>query len=250
VKRYAFAIVVVALAGLGMSSRGQTATALPAGFVQLKEVAPTVRQDMRYATTFNFTGKRLPGYEAADCILWRPAAEALARAEARFAAQGFHLKVYDCYRPARAVRAFLAWSRMPDQDTRKSVFYPDLDKRWLFALGYIATRSKHSLGIAIDVGLVRAEEANQPTPTDAGRCDGPFEMRARESSLDFGTAYDCFSKVSETLHPAISLQARANRNRLLRILKDEGFANYFREWWHFEFRSSAAPDKAYDFLVR
>lgn len=223
---------------------------MPAGFVRLSEVAPTIRQDMRYAGPFNFTGKRVPGYEAAECILWRPAAEALARVQAGLTAEGFHLKVYDCYRPARAVRAFAAWSKAPGEDTQKPVFYPDLDKSRLFALGYIATRSKHSLGIAVDLGLVRVDEADRPAPPNAGRCDGPFDRRAGESSLDFGTAYDCFSVLSATKNPAVSGEARENRDRLLRALGREGFRNYSREWWHFEFHSPAAPTEPYDFPVR
>jgi D-alanyl-D-alanine dipeptidase len=239
-------------AAMFLVAAGVTAAerASPQGFVRLRDVAPTIRQDMRYAGPFNFTGKPVPGYEAPECILWRPAAEALARAQARLASQGLHLKVYDCYRPARAVRAFLAWSKTPGEDTAKDVFYPDLEKRRLFALGYISARSKHSLGIAVDVGLVRADEADRPTGGDAGRCDGPFERRAAESSLDFGTAFDCFSDLSATKNPAISTAARVNRDRLLRALGREGFRNYVREWWHFELQSPGAPVEPLDFPVR
>ena len=241
--------IVLAFGSLATAARGAD-NALPAGFVRLDEIAPTIRQDMRYAGAFNFTGRRVPGYEATRCILWRPAAEALARAQTQLTPDGFRLKVYDCYRPARAVRAFVAWSRAAGEDRLKSVFYPDLDKARLFALGYIAAYSKHSLGIAVDIGLVRADEPEQPTPTGAGRCDGPFEARAQESSLDFGTAFDCFSELSATWQKDISAPARANRDRLLRALKSAGFHNYSREWWHFELRRPDAPTMPYDFLVR
>jgi zinc D-Ala-D-Ala dipeptidase len=241
--------IAFAFAGSLTAARGEN-NALPAGFVRLDEIAPTIRQDMRYAGAFNFTGRRVPGYEAARCILWRPAADALARAQAQLTAEGFHLKVYDCYRPARAVQAFFAWSQAPGEDRLKSVFYPDLDKGRLFALGYIAAYSKHSLGIAVDIGLVRADEADQPTPSDAGRCDGAFDARARESGLDFGTAFDCFSELSATSNKDISAPARANRGRLLRALTSEGFRNYSREWWHFELNRPDVPTTPRDFLVR
>ncbi|MGP0095248.1 MAG: M15 family metallopeptidase [Xanthobacteraceae bacterium] len=241
--------IAFAFIGLLTAARGED-NVLPAGFIRLDEIAPTIRQDIRYAGAFNFTGRRVPGYEAPRCILWRPAAEALARAQAQLTAEGFHLKVYDCYRPARAVQAFVAWSQAPGEDRLKSVFYPDLDKGHLFALGYIAAYSKHSLGIAVDIGLVRADEAEQPTPSGAGRCDGAFEVRARESSLDFGTAFDCFSELSATSNKNISAPARANRGRLLRALKSEGFRNYSREWWHFELNRADAPTTPRDFLVR
>jgi D-alanyl-D-alanine dipeptidase len=228
---------------------------LPLGFVRLADVAPSIRQDIRYAGPFNFTGRRLAGYDAAQCILWRPAAEALARAEARLAAEGFHLKVYDCYRPVRAVRAIVGWANEPRQDGLKPVFYPDVEKSRLFALGYIAAYSKHSRGIAVDVGLVGAEVPNGALPPgaqprQAGRCDGPFAARTRESDLDLGTAYDCFSPLSATRHPAVSAAARLNRDRLKQALAREGFQNYFREWWHFEYRSPGEPTQHYDFPIR
>jgi D-alanyl-D-alanine dipeptidase len=223
---------------------------LPPGFVRLVDVAPHIRQDIRYAGAFNFTGKRLAGYDAAQCILWRPAAEALARAEARLAADGFHLKVYDCYRPARAVRAIVGWANETRQDGLKPVFYPDVEKSRLFALGYVAFYSKHSRGIAVDVGLVGADAPNGALSPQAGRCDGPFATRVRESDLDLGTAYDCFSPLSATRHPAVSAAARQNRDRLKQALGREGFQNYFREWWHFEYRSPAEPMTHYDFPIR
>ena len=225
--------------------------ALPPGFVRLADIAPKIRQDIRYAGAFNFTGQRVPGYDAAQCVLWRPAAEALGRAEARLAAQGFHLKVYDCYRPVRAVRAIVAWVREPRADQLKGVFYPDVDKSSLFALGYIAAHSKHSRGIAVDVGLVAGDEPQErPVPAKAGRCDGPFAARARETDLDLGTAFDCFSPASATRHPGISSAARANRATLKAALAREGFQNYFREWWHFEYRSPAEPTQPFDFPIR
>ena len=156
------------------------AEALPPGFVRLHEVAPSIRQDIRYAGRFNFTGQVVPGYERAECILRDRVAKALAGAQTRLSAEGFALKVYDCYRPVRAVRAFAAWSRSPGGDAMRSVFYPALDKSSLFALGYIAPHSRHSLGTAVDVGLVRADESDGSAASTGGRCDGPFEQRAGE----------------------------------------------------------------------
>jgi zinc D-Ala-D-Ala dipeptidase len=229
------------------SGRGQEA--LPAGFVRLRDVAPSIRQDIRYASPFNFTGRTVPGYERAECIARDRVAKALARAQTRLLTDGFALKVYDCYRPLRAVRAFATWSISPGGDTMKSIFYPALDKSRLFALGYIAPHSRHSIGIAIDVGLVRAGDDDGSPPRTGGRCDGPFEQRVNESGLDFGTAYDCFSDRSATASPNISPAARDNRDRLRRALAAEGFRNYSREWWHYEFDAPSAT-RAYDFPVR
>jgi D-alanyl-D-alanine dipeptidase len=241
-------LIAVLTAGWLWPAHAEQAT-LPAGFVRLREIAPTIRQDIRYAGAFNFIGRRVPGYEAAECILWRPAAEALAQAQERLIRDGYHLKVFDCYRPERAVRAFVAWSKSAESDRMARVFSPQIDKSRLFALGYIAARSKHSLGTAVDLGLVRADEPDRPTPADAGACDGPFPARAPESSLDFGTAYDCASPLSATTSAAVTFNARQNREQLVRALAGS-FRNYWKEWWHFEFTGAPQPARAYDFPVR
>ena len=222
---------------------------LPPGFVRLSEVAPGVRQDVRYARAFNFMGQVVPGYDGPQCILLRPAAKALLQAEAGLEAEGFALKVYDCYRPVRAVKAFAAWAKAPGGDGMKAVFFPGFGKSALFALGYIASHSRHSLGATVDAGLVRRDEETL-VPETGGRCDGPFEQRAQESTLDMGTAYDCFSVRSATASAEISASARANRERLRNALEKAGFRNYSREWWHFEFAGGPAPTASHDFPVR
>jgi D-alanyl-D-alanine dipeptidase len=223
---------------------------LPAGFVRLADVAPGIRQDIRYARVYNFTGRVVTGYEAPQCILLRPVAKALLAAEAQLEADGYALKVYDCYRPVRAVKAFAAWAKAPDGDGMKAVFYPGFDKSALFALGYIASHSRHSLGTAIDVGLIRHDDAEALLPETGGRCDGPFEQRARESTLDMGTAYDCFSARSATASAQISAAARANRERLRSVLEVAGFRNYAREWWHFEYVAGPPSRASHDFPVQ
>jgi D-alanyl-D-alanine dipeptidase len=223
---------------------------LPHGFVRLGEVAPGIRQDMRYARSFNFTGGVVPGYDGPQCILLRPAAMALQRAEALLEAEGFMLQVYDCYRPVRAVKAFAAWAQRRGGDSMKAVFFPGFDKAALFALGYIAAHSRHSLGTTVDIGLVRRDDGEVLAPETGGRCDGPFEARARESTLDMGTAYDCFSTRSATASPQIPAEARANRERLRRAMEKAGFRNYAREWWHFEYVAGPSQTVAHDFPVQ
>jgi zinc D-Ala-D-Ala dipeptidase len=230
--------------------RAEPPPPLPAGFVHLGEVAPGIRQDMRYARAFNFTGRVVPGYDAPQCILVGHAAKALLRAEAQLDAEGYALKVYDCYRPMRAVKAFAAWAKTPGGDAMKAVFFPGFDKSALFALGYIALHSRHSLGTAIDVGLVRRDDTEELSPETGGRCDGPFEQRAQESTLDMGTAYDCFSARSATASAQISAPARANRERLRSALEKAGFRNYSREWWHFEYVAGPPPGASRDFPVK
>lgn len=222
---------------------------LPEGFVRLRELGPAIRQDIRYATPFNFTGAVVDGYGKAECLLTRAAAQALIRAEARLARQGYGLKLFDCYRPARAVRAFNAWVKARSGPGLGHVFHPGIARGDLVALGYIGATSSHSRGSTVDVGLVRADEPPLPTPADAGACDGPPAMRPRETSLDLGTSFDCFSPRSAAAHPGATAEARRNRDILAAALKAEGFRGYGKEWWHFTLAKEPFPKTAFDFPI-
>jgi len=220
------------------SPAAQAQGRLPPGFVYVRDVAPGIRQDMRYAGANNFTGHPLPGYDAGECVLRRAAAEALARVAADLARQGFMLKVYDCYRPARAVRAMARWASEPFATPDTSRFYPGLDKRQLFALGYIASHSAHARGVAVDLTVVpgnAAPAARFDATARYGSCAGPAAQRAPDDSLDMGTAFDCFSTRSYTRGGSITAAQRAHRQILLDAMRRHGFVNYFREWWHFSY---------------
>lgn len=221
---------------------------LPDGWVRLSEIAPGIAQDIRYARDFNFTAEVVPGYQAPACILRRDAAEALARVEARLQAQGFRLLVFDCYRPARAVRAFMDWTGGKGPDLG-AVFFPGLARGDLVPQGYIARDSSHSRGATVDVGLERAGAPVLRAEAGPGlRCDGPPAERPRETSLDLGTSFDCFSPLSGA-GAAVSTEARENRARLARAMQAEGFRGYDREWWHFRL-PGAGTDEAAHFAVR
>jgi D-alanyl-D-alanine dipeptidase len=208
------------------SSETTRCIALPPGFVRLAEVAPGIVQDIVYASPDNFTGRPVPGYEAADCWLREEAAHALARVAARAEEQGVHLVVYDGYRPQRAVDAFVKWADDPTDELAKAAYYPDTDKSRLIAEGYIGLSSFHSTGLAVDVGLLARDKA----------------------ALDFGTPFDFFGPRSATAHPAIGDGARINRLRLLGLMEAESFENYPREWWHFRL-CGFAPAPAYDLAI-
>lgn len=232
---------------LAASCLSAAADDLPAGFVRLGDVAPNIRQDMRYARDFNFTGSVVPGHERGACILTNEAAEALAVAEVSLNSQGYALVTYDCYRPVRAVQSFVRWVNGDDADAMFDVFVPGLPRRELIKLGYIASRSSHSRGSTVDVGLVRIGDPDFE-PTSAGRCDGPMDVRARESSLDMGTAYDCFSPKSGA-DGDVSAEAKANRAILLDAMAAAGFNNYAPEWWHFTLAGEPHRNESFDFPV-
>jgi D-alanyl-D-alanine dipeptidase len=149
------------LLALTALSAPAAAGSLPRDFVYLRDIAPGIAQDMRYAGPNNFTGRPVPGYGAAECVLRADVARALAHVEADLARQQLGLKVYDCYRPARAVAAFARWAKSADDGATKR-FYPALDKRALFNGGYIAAHSAHSGGNAVDLTLIARGAAPAP----------------------------------------------------------------------------------------
>ena len=225
---------------------GAEADKLPAGFVYLRDVAPSIAQDMRYAGPDNFTGKPVPGYDAAECVLKRSAAEALKRAQEKAQALGLTLKVYDCYRPVRAVKAFLAWAAAPG-DARAQRYYPHLRKSQLVP-GYIAPRSGHSTGFAADLTLAPANAAAEAPSTADQDCTAPAADRGPETSLDMGTAFDCFDPKANTASPLVTPEQHKTRMLLKGILEGAGFKNYPGEWWHFSY-AGANGTQAHDFPV-
>ena len=228
------------------------AGSLPKGFVYLRDVDPTIVQDIRYAGSHNFVGRPIKGYLAAECILSSPAANALALVQKRLAAKKLSLIVWDCYRPKRAVADFLAWSRDPTHAEMKAEFYPRTDKANLFALGFIATRSAHSRGSTVDIGIVPADVSSAPSrdpsqPLKA--CTAPKGERFEDGTIDFGTGPDCLDVLANTSSPLVGAVARANRQMLKSAMREAGFRAYFREWWHFEFINQPFTD-GFDFDVR
>jgi D-alanyl-D-alanine dipeptidase len=227
--------------------------AIPSGFVYLRDVDPGILQDVRYAGPNNFTGKPVPGYKAAECILLLPVAQALKRVQADLAAQKLSLKVYDCYRPQRAVQAFLQWAGDGNDDALSRRFHPLLNKSELFVERYISAASGHSRGNAVDLTLVQLPAKPQAAfdpQRSYGPCTGPIEERAPDNSVDMGTSFDCFDPRSRTASPEISVQQRRWRMTLVSAMERHNFKNYAGEWWHFTYQM---PDDAalqsYDFPI-
>jgi len=222
---------------------------LPQGLVRLRDVDATIAQDMRYATTNNFTGRPLPGYDAGQCILARAAALALKRVQADLARENLSLKVYDCYRPTRAVAAMAHWAAdsHASADTRR--FYPALKKDRLFALGWIAAHSAHSRGVAVDLTVVTKGSPQPAFDPNAhyGSCAGAAAARAPDNSLDMGTGYDCFDPLAHPYNGRIRGKQRANRMKLRKPMIAAGFKGLETEWWHFTLRNEPYPETFFDF---
>ena len=242
----------LALTMLWLPALALAGTTLPRGFVYLRDVDPTIVQDVRYAGSHNFVGRPIRGYLAAECILSVSAANALALAQKRLAEKKLSLIVWDCYRPKRAVADFFAWSRDPAHAEMKAEFYPRTDKQKLFALGYIAIRSAHSRGSTVDLGIVPSGVSSAPPPDPSQplkACTSPKGERLEDGTTDFGTGYDCLDVLASTSSPLVGALARANRQMLKSIMREAGFRPYFREWWHFQLVNAPFTD-GFDFEVR
>jgi len=223
-----FAVLALIVACLALTKANADET-MPAGFVDAATVVPGLVVDMRYFGSNNFVGRPIDGYEAPRCIVTRQAAEALARVQAELKGDGLGLKVFDCYRPARAVAEFVRWAADPADTAMKAEYYPDLAKSELFPKGYIAERSGHSRGSTADLTLVRLDD---------------------KSELPMGTGYDFFSERSWPTDPNQPPEARANRRRLSKIMQRHGFKPYAHEWWHFTLADEPYRDTYFDFPVR
>lgn len=215
----------------------RTAPTAPAGviardvfaFEDAGAVIPGLVVEMRYFGSENFVGRRIAGYEAPICLLTQEAVRSLSAVQERLNSLGLGLKVFDCYRPKRAVDNFVAWARTPTDQARKADYYPNVDKSMLFELGYIAERSGHSRGSTLDVTMIN-------TRTGA--------------EVDMGSPYDLFDPISWPASTAVSRAAQANRMLLQDTMIQAGFRPLKEEWWHFTLDTEPYPETYFDFVVK
>ena len=187
---------------------------LPEGWIYANRLDPSIEAELRYAGNDNFTGYPVEGYEADDVVILREdAARALAAAQRELAEQGLGIRVYDAFRPTRAVADFVAWSKS-DEDATRAKYYPDLRKDQLFELGYIAEKSGHSLGGTVDLTLVDL---------------------ATGAPLDMGGPFDFFGERSHYETSGLTPQQTANRLILHEAMLRQGFEQYPLEWWHYSY---------------
>ena len=197
-------------------------------FVVLGEFIPGIVQEIRYYSSFNFVGDRIDGYEEPCALLLKEAARALKAVSNEVNVIGYRLKVFDAYRPATAVRHFVMWG-IEDLDLRmKPYFYPDLMKQELFSKGYIASRSSHSRGSAVDLTLL--------------------DMRTGKE-LDMGSPFDLFSEISHPDSTLVTEEQHQNRMLLQDVMVRNGFVPIDCEWWHFSLKNEPYPDTYFDFPV-
>ncbi len=183
--------------------------------------------DIRYATHNNFMGRPIAGYAANKCIVSNAVADVLLLAQEKALTAGYSLIVFEAYRPLKAVEDIVQWSLNADTQNKER-FYPDIDKDTLFDQGYIALRSTHTRGAAIDVTLINP---------------------ITKEELGMGTEFDFFGSTSHTASEDISTSSKNNRRLLLSIMESSGFVNYDKEWWHFTLKDEPFPNTYFDFDI-
>ena len=242
---------LVVLVGCRKSSTGETAVSATddtSQFVTLTDVVPDAILEIRYFGTYNFVGDRIDGYLEPTALLTKQAADSLRAVSDDVISQGDRLKIYEAYRPQKAVDHFVRWAEDIADVRMKAFFYPDLDKNVLFPQEYISARSGHSRGSTLDLTL--------------------FDM-ATEKELDMGGTFDWFGPES---HPGFcgnpetgeytgdngkspvgrSITAEQFRNRMIlrTAMLRHGFKPFPTEWWHFTLKDEPFPDTYFTFPVR
>lgn len=214
--RLVLAFCLLASAGCAHAEPGREA------FPDVTALAPDVIVEARYVGDDNFVGRPVDGYDANKCLLTKEAAAALAAAQADLSAFGLRFRIYDCYRPQRAVDHFVRWAQDENDTARKADYYPNVPKDELFERGYIAEKSGHSRGSTVDLTI---------------------------EGLDMGSPWDFFDEKSHTEYESLPAQARANRLFLKTLMSRHGFNNYAKEWWHFTLNDEPFPETWFNFPV-
>ena len=197
-------------------------------FVLLADYVPSVIQEIRYHSTYNFIGDRINGYEDPVALCTRECARALNNVASELFVRGYRLKIFDAYRPTTAVKHFVLWG-IEDEDQRmKPYFYPEIDKTDTFKLGYIASRSSHSRGSTVDLTLLDMTTGKE---------------------VDMGSPFDYFGERSHPSYTGITPDQYDARMLLSHAMERAGFEPYECEWWHFTLIDEPYPDTYFSFPV-
>ena len=200
---------------------------IPKEFLYLEQYIPHIVIDLKYFTNNNFIGSKINGYKSNKCIITKDAAKALKHVQNDLKHFGYGIKIYDAYRPQKAVDHFVKWARKSNI-TKKSIHYPNINKKLLFKEGYIASKSGHSRGSTIDLTIVDINNGEE---------------------LDMGTIYDFFGEESWVNYSELSINQKTNRALLQSVMKKYGFKSLKEEWWHFTLHNEPFSDKYFNFNV-
>ena len=195
-------------------------------FVLLSDAVPDAILEIRYYSTYNFVGKRIAGYEEPIALLTKEAATKLKEVSDEMIEKGYRLKIYDAYRPQKAVNNFVEWAKDVNDVKMKKYFYPDLDKEVLFPQMYIMEYSGHTRGSTVDLTL--------------------FDMNT-EKEVDMGGTFDYFGEESHPDYKGITDEQYNNRMILREAMMSHGFKPLETEWWHFTLEDEPFKDTYFTF---
>ncbi|WP_339341622.1 M15 family metallopeptidase [uncultured Polaribacter sp.] len=201
---------------------------LPKNFVYLEDIVPSIRIELRYFSNNNFIGKPIDGYNSNSLIITEETAKSLKKIQQELLQKELSLKIFDGYRPQKAVDHFVRWVQVLKDTLMKAQFYPKVKKNNLLKNGYIAERSGHSRGSTIDLTIIN---------TKTGK------------ALDMGSAYDFFGIQSHPLYQNISKKQKNNRMLLRNTMLNHGFTPYENEWWHFTLKKEPFPNTYFTFPI-
>lgn len=225
-------------------------TVLPAGFVYLHEIDPSIIIDMKYAGNDNFIGRKINGYLVPVAILTKEAAVALSNVQNELKQHGYSLVVYDAYRPEKAVKQFINWAETDNQKT-KMVFYPYIEKAQIIPFGYVATKSSHSRGSTVDVTIISLSHTVKPVNIkNRTLLDGTKILYRDDGTEDMGSFFDLFDTASHYGSAKIDHLATNKRRFLRDIMTKHHFLPLEKEWWHYTLDNEPFPNTYFDFDIK
>ena len=201
---------------------------LPKNFVYLEDIVPSIRIELRYFSNNNFIGKPIDGYNSKSLIITEETAKSLKKIQQELLQKELSLKIFDGYRPQKAVDHFVRWVQVLKDTLMKAQYYPKVKKNNLLKNGYIAERSGHSRGSTIDLTIINNKTGK---------------------ALDMGSTYDFFGIQSHPLYQNISKKQKNNRMLLRNTMLNHGFTPYENEWWHFTLKKEPFPNTYFTFPI-
>lgn len=223
---------------------------LPQGFVYVDTINKSIQQQIRYNSSENFIGTVIDGYLASRAIMTEKAAQALSNVQDECLSEGFCLVIYDSYRPQKAVNHFSRWSKDPTDNKTKDVYYPTIDKKNVFDLGYIAEKSGHSRGSTVDLSIISTSNVlKEPELTWRTLEDGTVVSFLDDNTVDMGSSFDLMDEVSAHASIRVNTKQRENRAFLLSKMQKHGFIMLDEEWWHYTLKDEPFPNTYFDFDV-
>ncbi|HEY5556807.1 M15 family metallopeptidase [Acetobacterium sp.] len=200
----------------------------PEDFVDISLEIPEIVTDVKYFTGENFAGEKIDGYDAPIVLLTEKATIALSRVQKQLVKKGYGIKVYDGYRPKRAVEHFIRWVNTKENGKTNDFYYPGMTRLEVFHGGFIAKKSSHTRGSTVDLTVIKLDTGIE---------------------VDMGGSFDFFSEISYSDYDHLNIEQSKNRVQLRYLMRSEGFEPMQQEWWHFTLADEPYPETYFDFSI-